>query len=211
MEINFAAVYQKQLENTYHRPENIGAVITMTIFLKELHDHYGFGRRRFKSILEQMEKIINENWYITKAQVDEIVDVRGFDDRLYRDYMQRISKTLDMDDTYKRIIGKEPIRGGKQREAFLEAAEVGYKGIMLILAKYSGFGKKRITDLQQYVKEDMWNILEGRVKIIEFMAMLHKSCAQKFGALNDWLKKYGKVYRDDGLPLWPHEIMYSNE
>lgn len=131
------------------------------------------------------------------------------DETLYRDYMQRISKTLDTDDTYRRLLGKSPVQNAQQRKGFNEAAEVGYKVTMLILTKYLGFGKKSLNDLQRYVKDDMWAILEGRVKVIEFMAMLHKSCAQQFGALDDWLAKYGKVYRDDGLPLWPSKTMYE--
>lgn len=207
--INFDFIRQKELSQTKHRPENIGAVITLVILYKNLHDHYGFGRTRFLYIMDQFEKVVNKEWALTQAEVDDAVGKRGLDETLYRDYMQRISKTLDTDDTYRRLLGKSPVQNAQQRKGFNEAAEVGYKVTMLILTKYLGFGKKRLNDLQRYVKDDMWAILEGRVKVIEFMAMLHKSCAQQFGALDDWLAKYGKVYRDDGLPLWPNKIMYE--
>ena len=52
-------------------------------------------------------------------------------------------------------------------------------------------------------------MIEGRVKIIEFMNMLHETSAQEFGALDDWIKKFGKVYQEDGLPLWPSQAMYE--
>lgn len=207
--INFDFIRQKELSQTKHRPENVGAVITLVLFYKNLHDHYGFGRTRFLYIMDQFEKVVNKEWALTQAEVDDAVGKRGLDETLYRDYMQRISKTLNTDDTYRRLLGKSPVQNAQQRKGFNEAAEVGYKVTMLILTKYLGFGKKRLNDLQRYVKDDMWAILEGRVKVIEFMAMLHKSCAQQFGALDDWLAKYGKVYRDDGLPLWPSKTMYE--
>lgn len=207
--IDFDFLRQQKLARTKHRPENVGAVVTMVLLYKNLHDHYGFGRTRFQYIMDQFERWVNEEWNITQKQVDDVVARRGLDETLYRDYMQRISKTLDTDDTYRRLLGKSPVQNAQQRKGFNEAAEVGYKVTMLILTKYLGFGKKRLNDLQRYVKDDMWAILEGRVKVIEFMAMLHKSCAQQFGALDDWLAKYGKVYRDDGLPLWPSKTMYE--
>ena len=207
--IDFDFLRQQKLARTKHRPENVGAVVTMVLLYKNLHDHYGFGRTRFQYIMDQFERWVNEEWNITQKQVDDVVARRGLDENLYRDYMQRISKTLDTDDTYRRLLGKSPVQNAQQRKGFNEAAEVGYKVTMLILTKYLGFGKKRLNDLQRYVKDDMWAILEGRVKVIEFMAMLHKSCAQQFGALDDWLAKYGKVYRDDGLPLWPSKTMYE--
>ena len=207
--INFDFIRQKELSQTKHRPENIGAVITLVILYKNLHDHYSFGRKRFFFIMEQFEKLVNAEWSLTQQKVDDIVAKRGLDETLYRDFMQRISKTLDVDDTYRRLLGKSPVQNAQQRKGFNEAAEVGYKVTMLILTKELGFGKKRLNDLQQYVKDDMWAILEGRVKVIEFMNMLHESCAQDFGALDDWFEKFGKVYRGDGLPLWPSKTMYE--
>lgn len=207
--IDFDFLHRKELSQTKHRPENVGAVITLVIFYKNLHDHYGFGRKRFLYIMEQFKRLVNKEWTLTQAQVNDAVSERGLDETLYRDYMQRISKTLDVDDTYRRLLGRSPVQNAQQRRGFNEAAEVGYKVTMLILTRYLGFGKKRLNDLQKYLKEDMWCIIEGRVKLIEFMWMLHGSCAQEFGALDDWLEKYGKVYQDDGLPLWPNKAMYE--
>ena len=209
--INFDFLRQQKLARTKHRPENFGAVVTMVLLYKNLHDHYGFGRTRFQYIMDQFERWVNEKWNITQKQVDDVVGKHGLDETLYRDYMQRCSKLVskNVDDTYFRIMGREPVRNAKERQGYNEAAEITYKTVLLILTKYLGFGKKRLNDLQRYLKDDMWCILEGRVKLIEFMWMLHTSCAQEFGALDDWLEKYGKVYRDDGLPLWPNKIMYE--
>lgn len=209
MKINFTAVRQKELENMYHRPANVGAVITLVIFYKNLKDHYGFGRKRFLYIMSQFEAIQKNEWRVTQRQVDETVYQKGLDENLYHDYLQRAWKMVEQDDTYERIIGKKPVKNKADRDDYNESVEVAYKITMLILTKHLHFGKKRMNDLQKYVKEDMWCILEGRVKVIEFMNMLHKSCAQEFGALDDWIKKFGKVYRDDGLPLFPSKAMYE--
>lgn len=173
MRINFRKVQAKELAMTYHRPANIGAVITFVIIYKNLHDHYQFGRKRFAYIMEQ----------------------------LYNDYMHHAAKMAEIDDTYSRILDKSPVTSKRDREEYNEAAEIAYKVCMLILCRYLKFGKKRLNDLQRYMKADMWCILEKRVKIIEFMNMLHESCAQNFGALDDWMKKYHRVYGEDGMPL----------
>lgn len=173
MRINFRKVQAKELAMTYHRPANIGAVITFVIIYKNLHDHYQFGRKRFAYIMEQFDRYQKREWGLTQKEVNEVVTMQGLNEQLYNDYMHHAAKM----------------------------AEIAYKVCMLILCRYLKFGKKRLNDLQRYMKADMWCILEKRVKIIEFMNMLHESCAQNFGALDDWMKKYHRVYGEDGMPL----------
>lgn len=45
MQINFRKVHAKELAMMYHRPANIGAVITFVIIYKNLHDHSKQGGR----------------------------------------------------------------------------------------------------------------------------------------------------------------------
>jgi hypothetical protein len=207
--IDFEKIKQDKLDQQYHRPANVGAVITLVIFYKNLKDHYGFGRKRFLYIMSQFAAIQHNEWRMTQHQVDEAVYRKGLDETLYHDYLQRAWKMVESDDTYTRILGRKPVQNKTDREDYNESVEVAYKITMLILTKQLHFGKKRMNDLQQFVKKDMWCILEGRVKLIEFMNMLHESCAQEFGALDDWIKKFGKVYCDDGLPLFPSKAMYE--
>lgn len=207
--IDFDRLRQEKMDRQYHRPQNVGAVITLVIFYKNLKDHYGFGRKRFFYIMDQFAAIEKKEWRLTQAEVDKFVYERGLDEKLYRDYIQRAWRMVETDDTYSRILGRQLIRNKAEREGYNEAAEVAYKIAMLVLTKFLHFGKKRLNDLQEYVKKDMWCVIEGRVKIIEFMNMLHETSAQEFGALDDWTKKFGKVYREDGLPLWPSQAMYE--
>lgn len=201
MRINFRKVQAKELAMTYHRPANIGAVITFVIIYKNLHDHYQFGRKRFAYIMEQFDRYQKREWGLTQKEVNEVVTMQGLNEQLYNDYMHHAAKMAEIDDTYSRILDKSPVTSKRDREEYNEAAEIAYKVCMLILCRYLKFGKKRLNDLQRYMKADMWCILEKRVKIIEFMNMLHESCAQNFGALDDWMKKYHRVYGEDGMPL----------
>lgn len=207
--IDFDRLRQEKMDRQYHRPQNVGAVITLVIFYKNLKDHYGFGRKRFLYIMDQFAAIEKKEWKLTQVEVDKFVYERGLDEKLYRDYIQRAWRMVETDDTYSRILGRQLIRNKAEREEYNEAAEVAYKIAMLVLTKFLHFGKKRLNDLQEYVKKDMWCVIEGRVKIIEFMNMLHETSAQEFGALDDWIKKFGKVYQEDGLPLWPSQAMYE--
>lgn len=200
-QINFRKIHEKELAMSYHRPANIGAVITIVIIYKNLHDHYRFGHRRFTDIMEQFEQHQQMPWKLTQKKVNHVVAMHGLDETLYNDYMQRAVKIAEIDDTYRRILSKSPVASKQDRQDYNEAAEIAYKVCMLIICRYPRFTKKRLNNLQQYIKNDMWCILEKRVKIIEFMNMLHESCAQDFGALKDWMAKYHRIYGEDGMPI----------
>lgn len=200
-QINFQKVHAKELAMAYHRPANIGAVITFVIIYKNLHDHYRFGSRRFADIMEQFKQYQRKSWSLTQKEVNRAVVMHGLDEKLYNDYMQRAAKMAEIDDTYSRILDKPPVVNKRDRQDYNEAAEIAYKVCMLIVCRYPRFTKKRLNNLQRYIKEDMWCILEKRVKIIEFMNMLHEECAQDFGALKDWMAKYHRIYGEDGMPI----------
>ena len=55
--IDFDRLRQEKMDRQYHRPQNVGAVITLVIFYKNLKDHYGFGRKRFFYIMDQFAAI----------------------------------------------------------------------------------------------------------------------------------------------------------
>ena len=175
MQINFRKVHAKELAMMYHRPANIGAVITFVIIYKNLHDHYRFGRKRFAYIMEQFDRYQQREWGLNQEEVNEVVTMQGLNEQLYNDYMHHAAKMAETDDTYSRILDKPPVVSKRDREEYNEAAEIAYKVCMLILCRYLKFGKKRLNDLQRYIKADMWCILEKRVKIIEFMNMLHEN------------------------------------
>lgn len=61
MQINFRKVHAKELVMMYHRPANIGAVITFVIIYKNLHDHYRFGRKRLRILWSSLTGISGGN------------------------------------------------------------------------------------------------------------------------------------------------------
>lgn len=100
--IDFEKIKQDKLDQQYHRPANVGAVITLVIFYNNLKDHYGFVRKRFMYIMSQFAAIQHNEWRMTQHQVDEVVYRKGLDETLYHDYLQRAWKMVESDDTYTR-------------------------------------------------------------------------------------------------------------
>ena len=87
------------------------------------------------------------------------------------------------------------------KKEYLEAAEVTYKLTSFILCTKYKFDKRKLNLLQRYVKNDMWALIDGKCKLTEFFWMLHTECRLEFGALDGWMKRYGKIYGEDGMPI----------
>ena len=68
--IDFEKIKQDKLDQQYHRPANVGAVITLVIFYKNLKDHYGFGRKRFLYIMSQFAAIQHNEWRMTHTPIE---------------------------------------------------------------------------------------------------------------------------------------------
>lgn len=232
-----------------HRPDNIGAVITLCLFYKNLHDHYHYGKPKMEDIMACFGRIQCSDWTITDADVkagryfhhyeteekrdapaltpelirnmkfakvlekpenrirhltdddiDRAVDQYGMNGKLYADYMSKIVKVVGTDNTYKKILGHEPVKSSTDRKRYLEAAEVAYKLTVFILGTVMKFSKTKINSMQRYVKNDMWALIDGRCKMTEFFDMLNRECRLEFGALDDWKRIVGDVHRKDGMP-----------
>jgi len=201
-QLNWGAIRAAQAARTMHRPDNIGALVTLLIFYKNLHDHFLYGKPKMDGIMNWFGKIQNGKWPgLTGQTINKTNDANGMDANMYRDYMHRVVKIVEKDDTYKRILGRPPIRKSEDKKGYLEAAEVTYKLTSFILCTKYKFDKRKLNLLQRYVKNDMWALIDGNCKLTEFFWMLHTECRLEFGALDGWMKRYGKIYGEDGMPI----------
>ncbi|ERT60786.1 hypothetical protein HMPREF1250_0278 [Megasphaera vaginalis (ex Srinivasan et al. 2021)] len=70
MGINWHKVHENKQAEQYHRPENIGAVITMVLLYQALHDTYGYGRATFAKIMSTFGDIQAGEWSMNSEDVD---------------------------------------------------------------------------------------------------------------------------------------------
>ena len=191
-------LYRK--DKLYHLPDNIAAVTVMVVFYKNLHDHYRFGRRRFPAIMELFGKAQYIKWDLLRKKLDSLDHDAGMDERLFKDFMNKVQKVATTDTTYREILGSKPISGNDERVNYRNSAEIAYKMFLIVLHETYGFTPGKIKNVQRYVKDDLICINEGRCKLTEFFEMLEEECGQEIRALQDWKAKYGSVHGPDGMP-----------
>ena len=149
-----------------HRPDNIGAVVTLLILYKNLHDHFLYGKPKMDGIMKWFGRIQNGKWPgLTEQIINKTNDANGMDANMYHDYMHRVVKIVERDDTYKRILGRSPIRKSEDKKGYLEAADWTYKLTAFILCTKYKFDKRKLNLLQRYIKNDMWALIDGNCKL----------------------------------------------
>lgn len=179
-------------KSEYHRPANVGAVITLVFIFQYLHDQYGWGRYRFHSIMDEFEKFMQPPYPKYKDEFDTLVD-DGMDRQMYDDFLRWLPKSQDIDDSYTIILGHKIIKNKKDRDDFVEAADIAYVLTIKILHEQFNFKKERMKRLQRKLKFYTECVFEKRVRIIEFMDCMSRECGQHYGALNTFLKNHGPM------------------
>lgn len=175
-------------KDKYHKPDNVGAVVTFTLIFQHLHDTYNYGRFKFAEIMNEFEKFLQPPYPKYEQDYNTLLDV-GLDRQLYQDYLRRLPKAQEQDDTYSYVLGKQVFTNKKERERYIESAEVTYLLVLKILHEKCKFTKKRINKLQKYLKDAENSIFNKDVKIVEFMECLSQECKQRYGILEDYRKK----------------------
>ena len=154
----------------------------MSITFLKLHDRYGFGRHRFQkmlSIWNEVQETTDEN--LVRGWRREVVD-HGFDDRINIEFGKRIQKLITGNKKDKYLIA---------HTRDLAAGTVII--IMHALINDHGWRKKRIRDLQEYLKDDSYALKNGEITIWEIMKVLQRECDVKSELLEYYERDYGEV------------------
>ncbi len=190
--INWGKVRWTIGKQQLHRPDNVGAVITFTLIFQHLHDTYGWGRYKFAEIMHEFEEFMHPPYPDYRHDYAVLADV-GMDTQMFHDYLRRTPKMQEKDDTYRIVLGRPVFCGKVERGRYIESAEVTYLLNLRILHEKFKFKAKKIRRLQQHLKLYQRCIIDGDVRIVEFMQYLSMKCGQRYGALETYIQNTGKA------------------
>ncbi|WP_301859562.1 hypothetical protein [uncultured Megasphaera sp.] len=165
-----------------HTAANAAIVSTEVLIYQALHDKYGFGRGRFariENLVDGYSQHINHNGDRYIGYRDKLDDA-GLDLQLKRDFIRWIKKALG-------------ISGKAERTGAEAGMEYTYTLMLYALWDVFGFRQGRLRWLQEKLKFYAGIILEGEVRIPEFMKCMALECGQKFQYLESWEKQYGEL------------------
>lgn len=189
-----------KIEQRYNTPSNQGAVFTLLLIMRALHDVFGFGGKRLWRMLHEFEGQTALRWEHIEDMYTKNVVRRGGSELLYQEFISRFIASTRHDDTFKRMNHVNVLITPGSRKMYTDYAEVAYKLSMIVLAQAYGFGKKRLQMVQSIVKADLRAMKEQRIKGIEIMNMLQDETGIEFEIVKWWKDKYGGIYDVDGMP-----------
>lgn len=189
-----------KIEQRYNTPGNQGAVFTLLLIMRALHDVYGFGGKRLWRMLHKFEAQTDLKWAHIEDMYTESVVKRGGSELLYQEFISRFIASTRHDDTFSRMNHVNVLITPVSRKRYTDYAEVTYKLCLIALAQEYKFGAKRLQTVQSMVKADLRAMKERRIKGIEIMNMLQDETGLEFEIVQWWKDKYGGIYNADGMP-----------
>lgn len=180
---------KKRIEKQNIRSEALKTCATDyagTLMFMSLHDKYEFGNGRLSKIAEMFEVLGEQERGFIHEWKSHLID-RGLKYATLEKMSIDLARYICMEKRDRPYIGE-----------IANIVAASFIVIMYCVSKKFGFSSKRLNDLVNYVKDEIYVVRKFEVSMMEFMECLNVEC----DVYNEILEEYKKTTGLKKLPIY---------